>query len=111
MEDNMKNKCASCEYFGYDRLGRANVCVNGDSPNVADFVAEDDTCSFYSETCKPCSRLVDYDFLIGRIEEQMNGIRKNPECYEDPETILEEYELVKQFIRDLSWIDNTAYNS
>ena len=70
-------KCKNCRYFGYDHLGRVNVCCNGKSVNVADFVEEGDACTEFVEMTLPIHRKIDYDALMKDLEEFKDS---NPEC-------------------------------
>ena len=92
-----KAKCKNCRYFGYDHKGRVNVCCNGQSVNVADFVEEDDTCTAFVEMTLPINRQLDYDVLM----KELNKLKeKNENCA----TI---YGEIVELIDNCSYIENT----
>ena len=89
-------KCKNCRYLGYDHMGRVNVCCNGKSVNVADFVEEDDTCTAFVEMTLPIYRKVDYDILM----KELNLLKdSNTECA----TI---YGKIAELIDNNSYIEN-----
>ena len=107
MFNNCEKKCSTCKYFGYDRFGRANVCVNDQSEHVADFVDENDVCDAYTKITNPVSKYVEYALLLDRINQQRAGISSNPDSYENAQELLDEYELIEEWLEEFSYIDNT----
>ena len=107
MSNNCDKKCSTCKYFGYDRFGRANVCVNDQSEHVADFVNESDVCDAYTKITNPVSKYVEYALLLDRINQQRAGISSNPDSYDNAQELLDEYELIEEWLEEFSYIDNT----
>ena len=107
MSNNCNKNCGTCKYFGYDRFGRTNVCVNDQSEHVVDFVNESDVCDAYTKITNPVSKYVEYALLLDRINQQRAGISSNPDSYDNAQELLDEYELIEEWLEEFSYIDNT----
>ena len=104
-------KCRTCEYFGWDDFGRAHVCVNGDSENVADFVSDDDTCEHYQKKNIDGMSIIDLDGMNKWIQHQKECVKNNSECYTDIKDVLNLLDIVEEYVMESSFeLNNIIHN-
>ena len=99
MSDNQKcNKCLTCRYLEYDKLGRAHVCVNAESEHAADFVSVEDSCEHHEERPKWERNIIDLVNLVNWLDEQRRGAIANPECYNNVKEIVDQLDIIEEYL-------------
>ena len=99
MKENEKCKtCLTCRYLEFDQFGRAHVCVNDKSDNLADFVSTNDTCEYHEDIPREEWRVIDMIKFLQWLEHQKKCIAKNSECYKNADEILDQMDIIEEYL-------------